>query len=226
MFAEFVEKYLPVTESRQQYQRAAAGVQAGTETGGESLCDVIRPPGAVAIVARRALYEWRVEQDQIESLIERRGEQISVPHVDLVLDVIQKRIDAGAANRGGVDVHRHNASRIPGGKHRTYAGTRAHIQYFPIALYEAGVDLRGKELTGARHFRIEHAGGDHKGHAVHPFQAKIVVSILSNESVAQSHRFAEKPRHQGQPRNPQRMPGGRGGSQLRGIKHRFSGLSS
>ena len=52
--------------------------------------------------------------NQIETIFEHRGEKISVPEVDLVLHVIQKRIDAGAADRSCVDVHCHDAPRMPG----------------------------------------------------------------------------------------------------------------
>jgi len=99
---------------------------------------------------------------------------------------------------------------MPGGKHRADAGTRSHIQDFPIALHEPRIDLRRKELTGAGHFRIEHAGSDDKGHTMHPLQAEIVVSILAYESVAEGHRLAEESRHQRQPGNPQGMASGTG----------------
>src|SRR5258706_12834230 len=77
------------------------------------------------------------------------------------------------------------------GKHSADAGTCNHIQDFPIALHVPRIHLRRKELTGARHFRIEHGGSDDKGHAIYPLQAEIVVSILSNEPVVEGHRLAE-----------------------------------
>ena len=73
--------------------------------------------------------------------------QIAVPYVDLVLQVIQQRIDAGAANRGGIDVHGYDAARVVGGKHRADAGSACPCRDTAASrLHELRVDLRCEEL--------------------------------------------------------------------------------
>ncbi len=108
----------------------------GAEIGRESLRDVLRTPRPVAVVLRGSLNERRVEQDEVEALAGHRCEQIPVPYIDLVFEMIHERVDAGAAHRGSVDIHRHDASRVLGGKYRTDSGAGAHVQDVPIALHE------------------------------------------------------------------------------------------
>src|ERR1700722_5525393 len=125
---------------------------------------------------------------------------MAVPYVDLVFQMIQLRVDSGTANRGSVDVDRYDAARVAGGEHRADSTARTHVEHVSVAVHERWRDLRGEELTGARHLRIEHAWRDDEGRAKHSLNEIIVVPILPGELVGNGHCLADEPADQWQAR--------------------------
>src|SRR5271156_3287981 len=96
---ELFEKDSPVAEGRQQHQRRAARLQVGAKPGCKALRDVARPPGAIARVLWRTPHERRIEENQVELLAAHGLEQIAVPYVDLVVQMIEQDVDQGATYR-------------------------------------------------------------------------------------------------------------------------------
>src|SRR6185437_8111825 len=124
----------------------------------------------------------------------------------------------GAANRFRVDVDRYHPPRMPGGKDRTYSGARAHIQHLRRGSHQLRIELCGKTLAGAWHFRIKHTRDDHERRATHPLDAKVIVAVLTREPVAQCKGFTEELRDERKSQRPERVRDRRRGVCLR-IKH-------
>src|SRR5580658_1285091 len=98
------EKSAGVAEARQQQQRAAARTQMLAQAGGEALRDIAGAPGALTLIAWLTAQERRIEQDQVEALAGERREQVALAHLEPRLHLIEQRVDARAAHRGGIQV--------------------------------------------------------------------------------------------------------------------------
>src|SRR5580704_64901 len=96
---EFLEEKSSVAEGGQQHQRRSTGLEPCAEAGRKPLRYVARAPRPVSVVPGRAAQERWVEQNEIETLAGYGREQIAEPHLDLVLQMIEVRVDGGAANR-------------------------------------------------------------------------------------------------------------------------------
>ena len=109
------------------------GPQMATQLRCEAFGRIVRAPGAVAVAARRAAKKRRIEQDEVKALTLHRREQIPLPHLDLVFQLIQGDIDLRTAHRRRIDVHRDHATRTAGRKDSAHAGSRAQVENVTVA---------------------------------------------------------------------------------------------
>ncbi len=137
------------------------------------------------------MQERRVEQHEIESLARDRREQVAVPNVDALLEMVQHRIEARAAHGGRIDVDGDDtacvARREQARRRRSPCPCRAPPRPGEI---EPRVDLRREERAGAQHLRIRHARNHEDGHVEHALEAEAVVTIVPGEPVGEPEQPA------------------------------------
>ena len=92
-------------------------------------------------------------------------------------ELIQLRIELGAAHRGAVDVHGDHAAGMARREHRTDTGARAQVEHLRTGAEPLSAMTRCEERAGAQQSRIEHRRQDQQRRAVHVLETNGIVAV-------------------------------------------------
>src|SRR6185437_4863160 len=190
--AQRPEEYLRITESRQQQQRRATRLEMPMQPLGETLPQAIRPPGTVAVVARLAGLERRVEQYEVEALPDDRLEEIAMAHVDRAFGTVDERVDPRATHGRSVDVDRDDPAGMPRREHRAHSRAGTHVQHFRLWPDPTRVELRDEELPRPHPLRIENAGRHEYRSTVYVLDDEFVVAVEATQVVKETQQLDER----------------------------------
>jgi anaerobic magnesium-protoporphyrin IX monomethyl ester cyclase len=155
------------------------------QLGREALGEVVGVEGALEVGGRRTAVEGRVAEHSVEAFAGDGSEEIAVTDLDPVVDPVEQEVEAGAADRLRVDVHRHHSAGGAGGGHGERARSGAQVEHRAAGGQRVIGEVAGEHVGGQEEGRVEDPGKHHQGKAEAVLEHQPIVTPVLPEPEAQ-----------------------------------------